>query len=603
MFEIVSRIDTVFNMVSRQTDKDVTEVRVYKYGLVPIGYLPEEAISELWRANNLWNSLVALHNKSRDDYEEARCAAHLLYGEVAEKLTAINEKIDGAYDDKRTARMKAGTRDASDPLIKQANVAIKALQDKRKAIYDELKPIRTEADTRVDKKALNDAFNTNVNEASQVKNTGGLYNVTAFEVQTNFKNARERSFKTGGKLRFHAFDGTGFFAFRFRRKDVNKAGVSFEELFQGNKPNEQRFTFIGRDDSRKKTRLRLRATLVGGATKASKVPQEFDLIYHRPIPEGSQIQNGKIMRTRVGDKFKYHVVLAVKQPKTKPLSVPKNTAIGIDIGFRRTKDSVQVATITFSDGKKPPLEILAPPKMITGMEHVLDLQSILDDAATDLGKVIKPIFNDNPLNEDHPKHRLWRSLARYPNNVTLAFETAYKAARWLKIEPDFVPEKASKHILDWWSAYSRRYRELHNLRAKQLLNRKHFYRQVASDLVSHKQLIVLEEINLAVFAEVKDKDNNLSDKARAQRFLASPSEFRDAIINAANREAVPYVSVPPQYTSKTCSECGNINKELRAEKEWTCPNCGGVHDRDINAAKNIAELGKNYFAGGKKKNK
>jgi len=309
------------------------------------------------------------------------------------------------------------------------------------------------------------------------------------------------------------------------------------------------------------------------------------------------------MRTRVGDKFKYHVVLAVKQPKTKPLSVPKNTAIGIDIGFRRTKDSVQVATLTFSDGKKPPLEILAPQKMITGMEHVLDLQSILDDAATDLGKVIKPILNDNPLNEDHPKHRLWRSLARYPNNVTLAFETAYKAARWLKIEPDFVPEKASKLILDCWSAYSRRYRELHNLRAKQLLNRKHFYRQVASDLVSHKQLIVLEEINLAVFAEVKDKDNNLSDKARAQRFLASPSEFRDAIINAANREKVPFVSVPPQYTSKTCSECGNINKELRPEKEWTYPSCGVVHDRDINAAKNIAELGKSYFAGGKKKKK
>ena len=60
-------------MVSRQTDKDVTEVRVYKYGLVPIGYLPDDAVSELWRANNLWNTLVALHNKGRDDYEEARC--------------------------------------------------------------------------------------------------------------------------------------------------------------------------------------------------------------------------------------------------------------------------------------------------------------------------------------------------------------------------------------------------------------------------------------------------------------------------------------------------------------------------------------------------
>ena len=39
--------------------------RVYKYGLVPIGYPPEAAIEELWRANNLWNTLVALHRESR----------------------------------------------------------------------------------------------------------------------------------------------------------------------------------------------------------------------------------------------------------------------------------------------------------------------------------------------------------------------------------------------------------------------------------------------------------------------------------------------------------------------------------------------------------
>ena len=69
-----------------------------------------------------------------------------------------------------------------------------------------------------------------------------------------------------------------------------------------------------------------------------------------------------------------------------------------------------------------------------------------------------------------------------------------------------------------------------------------------------------------MFAEVKDKDNNLGDKARAQHFLASPFELRDAIINTATREAVPFVSVPQQYTSKTFSECENVNKELRAKK-------------------------------------
>ena len=140
-------------MVSRQTDKESTEVRVYKYGLVPLGQFPEEAIEELWRANKLWNSLVALHNKSREDYEEARCAAHPVYGEISERLNEINEQIDQAFESKRNARMEAGTKDASHPLIKDANAVITALKKKRQDIFAELKPIRLEADKTVDKKA------------------------------------------------------------------------------------------------------------------------------------------------------------------------------------------------------------------------------------------------------------------------------------------------------------------------------------------------------------------------------------------------------------------------------------------------------------------
>jgi len=594
-------------MVSRQVDKDTTEIRVYKYGLVPIGTFPEAAISELWRANKLWNNLVEIHRKNRDKYDEARCAAHPLYGEIAEKLNAINEEIDQAYDNKRTARMKAGTREPSHPLIKDADNVIAELKKKRKAIYAELKPIRVKADKLLKesgkKQELNTAFTEQANKIVRAKNSG-LYSNTAGAVFENFKNARDRSRKTGGQLRFHAFDGTGFFAFRFRRKGANVDGISFAELFVGNKPNAQRFAFTGRDDARKKPRIRLRATLAGGATKASKITHEFDMIYHRPIPENSQIQNGKIMRIRIGDRFKYHLVLTVKQPLSKPVPVPKDQAIGIDIGFRRVANSIQVASVTSSDPDLPPQEIPAPTKMIRGMERVIDLQSDLSDSAADLGAKIKPILKDNPLAEDHPKYKLWKSVALLKANVTLSFETAYKLARWLiDHDPNLIPATASKPVLDWWSAYSRRYREMHNLRAKQLLHRKHFYRQIAYEMVSRKQLIVLEEINLTIFAEVKDRNNKLSNKARAQRVLASPSEFRNAIINAANREGVPHISVPPQYTSKTCSACGQINKNLGSDKTWACPNCGVHHDRDENAARNIAELGKAYFSGSKKRKK
>ena len=44
----------------------------------------------------------------------------------------------------------------------------------------------------------------------------------------------------------------------------------------------------------------------------------------------------------------------------------------------------------------------------------------------------------------------------------------------------------------------------------------------------------------------------------------------------------------PRNTSKTCSACDIIQKELKAEMEWTCSSCGAVHDRDQNATINIA---------------
>jgi putative transposase len=45
-------------------------------------------------------------------------------------------------------------------------------------------------------------------------------------------------------------------------------------------------------------------------------------------------------------------------------------------------------------------------------------------------------------------------------------------------------------------------------------------------------------------------------------------------------------------SSKTCSNCGSINKNLTLkDREWTCQVCGSQHDRDINAAINIRNFG------------
>ncbi|EDZ65291.1 transposase, IS605 family [Nitrosococcus oceani AFC27] len=44
-------------------------------------------------------------------------------------------------------------------------------------------------------------------------------------------------------------------------------------------------------------------------------------------------------------------------------------------------------------------------------------------------------------------------------------------------------------------------------------------------------------------------------------------------------------------TSKTCSACGAVQKAMPLKvRQWTCSDCKSVHDRDINAAKNILRL-------------
>jgi putative transposase len=46
-------------------------------------------------------------------------------------------------------------------------------------------------------------------------------------------------------------------------------------------------------------------------------------------------------------------------------------------------------------------------------------------------------------------------------------------------------------------------------------------------------------------------------------------------------------------SSKMCSICGHVMAEMPLKvREWTCPPCGAVHDRDDNAARNILAAGR-----------
>ncbi len=74
---------------------------------------------------------------------------------------------------------------------------------------------------------------------------------------------------------------------------------------------------------------------------------------------------------------------------------------------------------------------------------------------------------------------------------------------------------------------------------------------------------------------------------------ASWNEFNQQLEYKCNWYGKNYVKIGRfDASSKICSVCGNINKELTlADREWTCTNCKTHHDRDTNAAINMKKFG------------
>src|SRR5258708_5391484 len=73
---------------------------------------------------------------------------------------------------------------------------------------------------------------------------------------------------------------------------------------------------------------------------------------------------------------------------------------------------------------------------------------------------------------------------------------------------------------------------------------------------------------------------------------AAWGEFASFLAYKAAWAGRKYVAVNPAYTSQDCSGCGHRQLLSLADRIYTCPCCGVVLDRDLNAARNILALGR-----------
>jgi len=130
------------------------------------------------------------------------------------------------------------------------------------------------------------------------------------------------------------------------------------------------------------------------------------------------------------------------------------------------------------------------------------------------------------------------------------------------------------------------------LHEKVVNKRKDFLHKTSAKLIRENQTICLEDLAASNMVKNHTLAQAIND--------ASWSMFANMLKYKADwygKNTLKIGRFAP--SSKTCSCCGYINKGLTlAIREWVCPNCKSVLDRDVNAAINIKSFAlKNYLSG------
>ena len=121
---------------------------------------------------------------------------------------------------------------------------------------------------------------------------------------------------------------------------------------------------------------------------------------------------------------------------------------------------------------------------------------------------------------------------------------------------------------------------------KRITDKKQYYlHQVSNTLINENQVICMEDLNVSGML----KNHKLADSIQEMSFY----EFKRMLEYKANWYGRKLIFVDRFYpSSKTCNHCGYVNKKLKlSDRQWVCPDCGEIIERDYNAALNIRDEG------------
>lgn len=120
--------------------------------------------------------------------------------------------------------------------------------------------------------------------------------------------------------------------------------------------------------------------------------------------------------------------------------------------------------------------------------------------------------------------------------------------------------------------------------------RSNYIHQTTTEIINREPMfIAIEDLNISGMM----KNKHLSKAIQEQCLY----EFRRQIVYKSLWNNIKVIDVDRWYpSSKTCSECGSIKKDLKlSDREYVCTECGCIIDRDYNASINIMKYGQSMI--------
>lgn len=173
------------------------------------------------------------------------------------------------------------------------------------------------------------------------------------------------------------------------------------------------------------------------------------------------------------------------------------------------------------------------------------------------------------------------NAGRKPNCPHAYLKSQEKLARYQKRLSRMI--KGSAH-------YNEMLSKIRNLHVKIANQRLDFCHQESRYMANTYDFVSVEDIDLRAMGSGLRLGRKLHDNGFGM--------FRTFIDYKLQEKGSLLIKVPRYFaSSKTCSNCGNIYKDLSlSDRDWICPICGTHHDRDHNAGINIKSKGYEVFA-------